>query len=434
MTAPNGLPDVGGSRWRVNIGYLTGAGVLRLVSNAAAAMVATCVLGAAQRGVMVLGTTIAAVVALVAGFGARMAFRLLLPAATGAGRHRLVSAYSWWTIGAACLAAVAAAAVSAISATVVDPALADFGFLAAVGVFTAAQVVNFQTIDGWYADGGFRRAAGFGAVMTAGGLAGLLAAAVAWPTGAALLGAQGAGVLVTWIFLAPKCRAATLLSLSRPRFHEIRALAVTGLPTLGFGLGMAIALRADRYVLGATVDAAAVGVFALAASLAEIPRLFPHAMGQLFMRDVRLRNRRGQMAPWLLLSVLVTAAANLVVVLAGWLWIVPVFGPEFAAARDLLLILAVAELCFAPYEVASLGLLGGGWTKAAGAFGLVSCVASVGCHLLSANLAGATGVAVGTVFLYTGLSFASWILLRRRVLRQVESPSRRPGCSGEAAK
>jgi O-antigen/teichoic acid export membrane protein len=388
---------------------------------------------------MVLGTMIAAVVALVAGFGARMAFRLLLPATVGAaGRHRLVSAYTWWTIGAAGLAAVVAAAVSAVSASVVDPALADFGFLAAIGVFTAAQVVSFQTVDGWYADGGFRRGSVFGTVMTVGGLAGLLAAAVVCPTGAALLGAQGVGVIVTWVFLAPKCRAATLLSLARPRFHEVRALAVTGLPTLGFGLGMAIALRADRYVLGAMVDAAAVGVFALAASLAEMPRLFPQALGQMFMRDITLRNRRARPAPWLVLSVLATAAANLVVVLVGWLWIVPVFGQEFAAARDLLLILAVAELCFAPYEVASLGLLGGGWTKTAGVFGLVSGVASVGCYLLSANLAGATGVAVGTVFLYTGLSLVSWLLLHRRVLRQTQSPNRAAasgpaGCSGEAA-
>jgi glycosyltransferase involved in cell wall biosynthesis/O-antigen/teichoic acid export membrane protein len=401
---------------RGHVLFVSGASVAKVASSAVGALVATVVLGADERGLMVLGTNIGTVSAVLAGLGSSTALRLRLPGVTDpAGRRRVVSAYTWWSLAAAGVAAGLAVAASTLSAPVVDPALSGGGFLLAVAVFTAAQVLYWQTTDAWFAEGRFRRGSTSAALIVAGGLAGLLGAAAVADSAAWLLLAQGVGMATAWLLLLGGVRAARLLSSSRPRFQDIRALVGSGFPTLGLTVGLAIALRADRYVLGVTAGTAAVGVYALAVSLTEFSRVLPNAMGQLFMRDATLGTGRERLRRWVTLSITAAAAGNALVALASWALIVPIFGAEFAPARQLLLILALAEVCFAPYAVTSLGLVGGGWTGTAGALGVVGALGAVACYVAAARVAGATGVAAGSVIVYMGLSMASWLLLRRRL-------------------
>jgi len=108
-------------------------------------------------------------------------------------------------------------------------------------------------------------------------------------------------------------------------------------------------------------------------------------------------------------------ACGLIVAAGGWMLIVPVFGGQFAPARELLMVLIVAEVCLAPYSVASRGLLGGGWTTAAGLLGIAGSLVALAAYAMSAVVAGAMGVATGSVAVYAGLSFVSYRMLRRRV-------------------
>jgi len=398
---------------------LAGSGAVQFASSATTALVATLVLGAAQRGVMALGTSIGAVVSLLGGMGAGTVLRSRLPAcADPAGRGALVRAYTRWSAIGVVLAAAAAAAVCAVSAPLVGAELSAGPFLAAVAAYTATQVLLLQTTEAWFADGQFRRGGKAAAAINVGGLAGLLAAAAFADSAAALLLAQAGGAAIGCACQLGPLRAANLLCAGAVARRDVTRLLTAGFPTLGLSVGLAVALRADRYVLGAAAGTAAVGVYSLAATLIEIPRLVPHAVGQLFMRDAALGADRARLSRSLLLSTVSAAIGAVLVVLCGWMLVVPVFGAEFAAVPGLLVILAVAEVCYAPFSIANRGLLGGGWTRTAGALGVAGSAGALVIYVVTANAAGSAGVAVGSVLVYAGLSLGAWHLLRRHLARR----------------
>ena len=400
---------------RAEVSVLASSGLLQITANATAAMVATFVLGAAGRGEMVLGATIGGVCALVGGLGTGQALRSMLPAA-GTDRRQVLRSYAWCSAAGAAGAAGLAVAACAASAPLLGAALGGTGFLGAVAAFTVVQVIAVQASEAWYADALFRRGGLWFAATAGGGLAGLLAAAVTGPHASVLLGAQAAGSALVCVVQLGRLRRAGLLAAGMPTRPAVRALLARGTPALGLTLGLAVALRSDRYVLGVFAGPAAVGVYSLAATLSEVPRVVPQAVGQLFVRHVALGGG-ARLARWISGSVLAAAVGGLLVAAGGWLLIVPVFGETFEPARAMLLVLVVAEVCFAPYAVASRGLIGDGRTRAAGAFGLAASVAAVGCYLLGARLGGSMGLAAGCVALYCGLSARAVVLFRRGMPR-----------------
>ncbi|MET0234181.1 MAG: oligosaccharide flippase family protein [Kibdelosporangium sp.] len=400
---------------RAGVTFLAGASLVQLASNATAAVVATMVLGPGQRGVMVIGVSIGGISAVVGGLGTGSALRARLPScADPAARRRLLSSYAWWTAAALVIAVALALSTSVISAPLIDPALAGVGFLGALAIFTVWQVLMLQTTEAWFADGHYRRGGISAASTTAAGVAVLLLAATVSTDAGELLFAQGLGASVAWLAQLRSLRRAELLVAARPRQADLTRLVGKGAPALGLSLGLAIALRADRYLLGTIAGPAAVGVYSLAATLSEVSRLFPQTIGQFFMREVALHGGRQRLAHRVLASTAATVAAGLVIATAGWLLIVPAFGEEFGQARFLLLVLVVAEVCFAPYAVASRGLLGGGWTRTVGGLGLLAGVAAIGCYLLGARMGGSVGLATSCVVLYGGLSAAALMLFLRR--------------------
>jgi O-antigen/teichoic acid export membrane protein len=288
------------------------------------------------------------------------------------------------------------------------------GFLVAVAAATAVQVVAAQASEAWYADGLFRHGGLWSAACAAGGLVTVTVAAVAGGAGAAgLLAAQAAGTAVVCLVQLHGLGRIGLLGAGRPEGAAVRLLVGRGAPALGLTLGLAVALRSDRYVLGAVAGPAAVGVYSVAATLSEVSRVVPQAVGQFFVRHVALGGS-GRLNVWVSRAALFSALGGVVVATAGWVLVVPVFGMPFAHARELLLVLVVAETCLAPYVVASRGLVGGGRTRVAGAFGLAAGVASVGCYVLGVKLGGSMGLAVSCVALYCGLSAVAVALFRGR--------------------
>lgn len=400
---------------------LYGASVVQTASTATGALLATLVLGPADRGVMVLGLTIGAIAGLVGGLGTGTAVRAQLPVAPpGRARADLLSAYTWCSLGGTVFAPVVAVAVLGGSAGFIDPALGSVPFLLAIASFTAAQTLHNQIVEVWYAEGRFRQGALAVAAMNVLALGCLIAALTGTRSVPTLLFAQASGMLAAVPYQMAALRRRHLMLFSPPRAAALGSLLRRGMPALGLTVGLALTLRADRYLLGALAGTAALGVYSLAATVSEVSRILPSALGQLFLRDVSLGQGASRLCRTTGVAVAAAAAGGIAVLLGGWLLIVPVFGLEFAGARPLLVILVIAELCFAPYAVTSRGLLGGGWTRTASVFGIVGSLGAVAVYTAAAA-GGSAGMAVGNVIMYATLSVLAFVLLRKHLAR-VEDP------------
>lgn len=404
-----------GSGRRSILAFLTGSTVAQAAGYAACAVVASRALGPHGRGLMVLGTTIASLTPLLAGLGTGSRLRAHLPNVTGVHRQRLLASYTWWSVLAVGLAGGLSAVLSVGSASFIDPVLADPSYLVALLFCTAGYVALTQFPDAWYAAGHFRAGGVWAAAMAAGGLVGLTVGVVVDRSAWVLLLAQSLGVLAVAAVQATRLHAAGLLPLSAPGRAELVDLLRSGWRALGLTTGLALMARADRYLLGVTTTVSTVGVYSLAATLSEAPRVVPAALGQILNRDVALGAGVPHARRELRLAVLSAAAMSVVVAVGGWLLVVPFFGAAFADARPLLLILLVAEVGFAPFAVASRGLLGGGWLGTAGALGAVGGLAAVALFAVVIPIWGPYGAAAACVVAYAGLSAAAWTLLGRRL-------------------
>jgi|GEM_PF-399530 len=413
--------------FNAQLAFLVGSTGLQSLSNGVAAFVATWVMGAHGRGVMVIGIAVAGIAALIGGLGAGSAYRALLPArTTPEARRSLAAAYTLsFGLGSA-LAALLTVGTLWLTQRAAGPELGSPRFLAAAAAWTVAQVVTTRIVEAWFADGRFRRGGGAAASMAFGGLVAVVTTAFAAPSAANLMFAQTAGLMLVGAGEALGLRRAQLIAFERPTATDLGALLRLGFAQFGLVVGLAIALRLDRYVLGLVAGPAVVGVYSLAATLSEMPRLIPLAVGQMYLRDVAL----GRGGPALrratgraLLGALATA---MVVILAGLVLIVPVFGPEFSAARPLVVVLCLAEVLFAPYAVASSGLLGGGWRRGVCLLGLISTVGAVVVYGVGGTLGGMGGAAIGCVLLYALLSGVARRMLRNRLSTQPLTPALDP--------
>lgn len=417
-------------RRRPVVAFLTGSSAVQMGSNMLAALLASSALGPYGRGLMVLGVSTAGIVPLLAGLGTGPRLRSALPAAADEGaRRRLLGCYAWWSVAAAGTAAALAVLVSVLSAPAIDRSLADPRYLLALAVLTSGYVAHTQLPDLWYAAGRFRAGSGWAMLTTGGGAAGLLAGVLLAPSAWSLLLGQGTGMLAAAGAQVVRLRSTGLLCFPRPDRGELRDLLRRGFPALGLTLGLALTLRTDRYVLGSISGAAAVGVYSVAATLGQVPRMIPTAIGQLTNREAAA-SAAFRPGPAVRRAVLAVVATGAVTAVTGWLLLVPLLGAEFADARPLLLVLVVAELAFAPYAVVSRALLGAGWMGTAGVFGLLWSGLAVPLFVVAVRLWGASGAALACVALYAGLSASSGALLSWRLAR-LRRPESAPVPSGE---
>lgn len=414
---------------KVTLAYLAGSSAVRLGSNTLAALLASRVLGPHGRGLMVLGVSMAVIVPVLTGLGTGPRLRSRIPSLTDPSERRyLLASYAWWSVTSVLMAIGLVVVVAVLCAPVIDRALAEPRYLLALSVLTCGYVAHTQLPDLWYAVGLFRIGSGLAILAVLGGALGLLVGTFVAPTASGLLLAQGIGLLVGVSATAVRLRTAGLLCFRRPRRRELKDLLRHGCRALGLTIGLPLALQLDRYVLGSIAGAGAVGVYSVASTLGQVPRLVPNAIGQIVNRDVatdRGSFRPGRAVRMGVASVLVTSA---LVAVAGWLAIVPLLGPEFAGARPLLVVFLLAEIVIVPYTVASPALLGGGWMGTAGAFGLVWSAVALVLYVTAIRLWGSFGAAAACVVLYAGISGSSWLLLLRHLAR-----SRKPDLESESA-
>lgn len=398
---------------------LTGWTAVSAVGNSVAAVVATMALAPAERGVMVLVATVTGVVVLLSRAGTGAALRAQLPAATQPHeRHVLLAAYLWITVAAAGVAVGGTLLALRLSASLIDPAMAAAPLLGAVAVLAVAQTLLGQCNELFFADGEFRRGAGWSIAGVTAGLGGLLLGAQLRPTAWLLLLLQGAGLLTVGVAQWYRLYRRRVVRLAAPAWPAVARLVRMGTPSLGLIIGLILAQRVDRYILGAVAGTAVVGVYSLAATLSGVAGLLPSALGQLAFRDVSTGGGPARSDRLVGLALAGAALAGVGTGIGGWLLLVPVFGAEFAPARWVLVPLLVAEVCLAPYWVASRALLGGGWTRATGAVGAVSAAGALLLHGLAVPRWGMAGAAAACVLLYAGLSSATVVLLRRRLRRR----------------
>jgi acetyltransferase-like isoleucine patch superfamily enzyme/O-antigen/teichoic acid export membrane protein len=391
-----------------------GASVLQALLTSVTALLATRYLGAGQRGLVVIGMTIGTIFALIAGSGTGSAYRLLRPQCEPAGRKSLAAAFTWCSLLGAAAVVPFAVLFTLYSAPLIDAGLGTRDFLLATAVYTVGSVATFQVVEARFAEGQFRRGGLAGGSMALGGLLGVVAALAHDRSASLALLGQGAGILIGAVYEVWALRRDGLADFGLPAPGEMAALWKRGMPALGLTIGSSLAFRADRYVLGAFAGPAAVGVYSLAATFGEVPRLLYTAVAQWFQRQAALGRQHAPLGRAIALACGIAAVLSVPIAVAGWLLIVPVFGADFASARSLLLVLLVAEIMFAPYLVASRGLLGRGWIRTAGLLGLASSGVSLVGYVAFAKADGAMGLAIGSGLLYLGLSVSSIVLFRRR--------------------
>jgi len=400
---------------RQSILQLISGALLQAVANSATALLSTMLLKPQDRGLMVVAVTIASVCTLIGALGTGAGFRALLPSSVGRRGADLAAAYLWISIAASVLAGLLAALACLVSARIVDPSLATGGLIVAVSMQVIALTIAAQTTEAWFAVGNFRAGAGWVAASAVAGFGAVALGAEINRTPTGLMVWQAVGLAFPTFISLTRLLTKRVLTIRRPRIEAIQTLIALGAPSLGLVVGLNVVLRGDRYLLAVFTGTASVAVYSLAATIAESSRLVPAAMGQIFYREVSLRAGIVSARTPYVQAVFFTSAAGIVVASAGWAAIPAIFGDTFADARFLLFPLLLAEVAFAPFNVACRGLLGGGWTRAAGMLGTVGGILTLIAYAVLVKFFGVWGAASASIFAYGLLSLASVRVLRHKL-------------------
>ena len=371
---------------------------MQITANAAAALLATKLLPAEDRGIMVLGLTIAALVSIVCAGGIGNVLRGEWAAAQLVDRPALAVAYgslTLWTVGAGFVVAVGATAV--FGATV-EPKLSDVLILLATGTATASQVLLLQVTEAFFADARFRAGSSWAAIAAVAGLVAVLAVGVFHPTAPMMMAGQGIGTLVVSVLALVRVRSVGTMAFVGwvPKYGRLRLMR-RGAASMGLPIGMALLTRADRLVLGFFVAPSVIAVYALAATIAEGIRLAPTALAQIATHHAAsghgwkasLRLQRAALG--------VSAAVAVPGVILAWITIVPFFGEPFRSAPFLLAILAVSELGYAILVVGTRGMVGAGWLAEASKISGLTGLASIAAYAVGAMTFGVVGCCVARV-------------------------------------
>jgi O-antigen/teichoic acid export membrane protein len=147
----------------------------------------------------------------------------------------------------------------------------------------------------------------------------------------------------------------------RARFVPSRWLLIlrSGIPVLAGSLGQTVAFRADRLMVGLMSTTAALGVYSMAATTAELPRILLIPVTQILANRIAI----GDITIHALSSILrrlVLAYGVLMVGVAvvGAAVITPIVGPGFEAVRDSIAVLALSEGLLGLFFVSSSVLTG----------------------------------------------------------------------------
>ena len=182
-------------------------------------------------------------------------------------------------------------------------------------------------------------------------------AAVGRVSVAAVVGLTGLGYLIGGGYLwSVVYRRIGAVRFSRGAWGPILR---SGLPVLGGSFGQTLAFRADRLILGVLATSAALGIFSVAATAAELPRLLLLPVTQILANRVAGGEITAASVGGLVARLMLGYATLMVVVgTAGASLVLPVVGEEFAAARDSIAVLAIGEALLGCYFVSVAVLTG----------------------------------------------------------------------------
>jgi len=174
---------------------------------------------------------------------------------------------------------------------------------------------------------------------------------------AAVVGLTGLGYLIGGGYLwSVVYRRTGVVRFSRRSWGPILR---NGLPVLGGSFGQTLAFRADRLILGVLATSAALGIFSVAATTAELPRLILLPVTQILANRVAGGEITATSVTSLVARLMVGYAIIMAVVGAvGASLVLPIVGEEFAMARDSIAALALGEALLGCYFVSIAVLTG----------------------------------------------------------------------------
>lgn len=366
------------------------------------------VLGPTDQGVVTSVLTVVAIVVLGMSLGSGTALRVRsrpLPTEEDLDGYALVST-----------AAVPIAAVlSALATNVVVSDSRTGGLWALTAALAAVLMAARQAADACQALGRTGAAIVSALVLsTTQLLAFLVVVATGVVSVSATIGAAIVGGVAQLVYCLVVVRG-RLTTRIRPSYTAAGPLITHGVPSLGYSMGLILLQRVDRIVLGVVAGPTAVGVYAAAATLAEVVRLLPTTIGQLLFsraaetgyvtRDIRTLRRR-----MILLSALAVAALEAAAPLLPRL-----LGEAYADSVPILRVLLIAELAMGVALMDSRISLGLGAIRAVSRDTLIWVAFGITAYVVGARVAGATGAAIATTALYAG--YALTLRLRRPTTR-----------------
>lgn len=203
----------------------------------------------------------------------------------------------------------------------------------------------------------------------------------------------------------------------RPQWNcrEWRFLLRRGVPSLGLTAGQSMTFRVDRYIIGAVLGPGAVGIYSVAATLSEILRLIPSALGQVaFFRTASrsLQPKVLERARLILLLAMVPALAFMAIFAPQIVRML--FGSEFTSAVIPLRILLLGEIAIMSFQIDSRILTGLGALSSAGVAGMFGFAVVICADLILIPQYGMVGAAWASVGAYLGMGLLTRYLLHRR--------------------
>ncbi len=371
-------------------------------------------LGPADRGSLVLATTLATLLLLVSGLGV----------GTGA-RVVLAEPSTWWTwpryVALAGSMALPHGLVALVLGLPILGALTDPDPAAqALFVLYSALALTASLLrEGLHGRGLHRQAIGLDVLAAASQLlltatihhAGRLTVATALAAASAclvltVLGQLAAGHRGSVWRLGLGCSWRVLLA-------RVRALVMFSLPGLVTSLGQSFVIHGDRLVLGAVGSSAAVGVYSAASSLAALAWFIPSAFTGVLTRRVAAT---GSLEPWERTwkpFVVFSAVLALVTGSLGTLVFPLLLGADYREGAALVAVLSIAAIPYASYQYDSAACQGLRDLKA-GTLGALLGSLLVLVFLVPVTIGfGAPGAAVGMIAVYTAMAMVSRSRLRR---------------------
>jgi|TARA_B110001454_G_scaffold141560_1_gene131466 O-antigen/teichoic acid export membrane protein len=183
-------------------------------------------------------------------------------------------------------------------------------------------------------------------------------------------------------------------------------------------VAMFFALRLDRLVLAIAVGSHSLGLFTVALAVPEALRVLPKAFGQVIadrgrsgIDSVDTARRHCRLAVAGHCAVLAVAAS------LGWLLLPAVFGEGFSGARDVLVVVTLAEAMLSVHLMDQALLVGFGRPYGIGIPQVVGAVVTIALDLIMIPKWGMQGAAWACLFGYSALALTSTIWTNHELRR-----------------